>query len=108
MAHDDLSAKLGAAEQNASQAVEQSAAALDQAEQAAADAKGTAEEVRKQADAAQAKAETAAIYAQSFLTAFKGLFDGPTLKEGVEATVKEMQALQPQCAPALGTGGASS
>jgi hypothetical protein len=58
--------------------------------------------IQKEADAAKAKAETAATCAQSFLSAFGGVFSGSTLKEGVQATVKELQALQPQCAPGLG------
>ena len=103
-AYDDLSGQLGAAQDDASQAVEQASAALDQAEQAAADAAGTADELQTQADAAQAKAETAATCAQSFLAAFSGVFGGATLQEGVEATVAELQALQPQCAPALEQG----
>jgi chromosome segregation ATPase len=103
-AYDDLTAQLGAAQDDAAQAVEQSSADLDQAEQAAEAAKGTAEELQKEADAAQAKAETASTCAQSFLSAFSGVFDGDTLKEGVEATVEELKALQPQCAPALEQG----
>ena len=106
-AYADLSSKLGATQQNASQASEQAAAKLDQAEQAAADAKGTADELQKKADAAQAKAEAAATCAQSFLTAFKGVFDAATLKAGVEATVTELKALQPRCASALGQGGSA-
>ena len=100
-AYDDLSTKLGAAQRDASQAVEQASEKLNQAEQVAADAKGTAEEVQKQADAAGAKAEAAATCAQSFLSAFSGVFSGSTLKEGVQATVTELQALQPQCESAL-------
>ena len=107
-AYDDLSAQLGSAQADVSQAVEQSADALDKAEQAAADAEGTAQEVQKEAEAAQAKAETAATCAQSFLSAFNGVFSGATLKDGVEATVKELQALQPECAPALGEGSSGS
>jgi chromosome segregation ATPase len=107
-AYEVLSARLGAAEQDTSQAVEQAAGTLEQAEQAAAEAKGTAEEVQKEVDAAQAKAETAATCAQSFLSAFSGVFGGATLKEGVEATVAELQALQPQCASALGQDGSGS
>ena len=94
-AYDDLSAQLGAAQEDASQTAEQAAERLDQAEQAAAEAQGTAEEVQKQADAAQAKAEAAATCAQSFRSAFSGVFSGATLREGVEATVAELQALQP-------------
>jgi hypothetical protein len=101
-AYDDLSTKLGAAQQDASQAVEQASGKLDQAEQAAAEAKGTAEELQKEADAAKAKAEAAATCAQSFPSAFSGVFSGSTLSEGVQATVEELQALQPQCASALG------
>jgi hypothetical protein len=81
------------------QASEQAAAKPDQAEQTAADAKGTADEVQKKAEAAQAKAEAAASCVQSFLTAFSEVFSGATLKEGVEATVTELKALQPKCAP---------
>ena len=103
-AYDDLTAQLGAAQEDASQAVEQASEQLDQAEQAAEDARGTADELQKEADAARAKAETAATCAQSFLSAFSGVFGGATLKEGVEATVAELQALQPQCAPALEQG----
>jgi hypothetical protein len=103
-AYADLSSKLGATQQDASQSSEQAAAKLDEAEQAAADAKGTAEEVEKKADAAQVKAEAAAC-AQSFLMAFSGVFSGATLKEGVEATVAELTELQPKCVPALGQGG---
>ena len=73
---------------------------LNQAEQAAVDAKGTADEVQNEADAARAKAATAATCPQSFLSS-GGVFSGPTLSEGVEATVTELQALQPQCATAL-------
>lgn len=105
-AYDDLSAQLGAAQEDASQAAEQAAERLDQAEQAAAEARGTAEEVQKQADAAQAKAEAAATCAQSFLSAFSGVFSGATLREGVEATVAELRTLQPQCATALGDASA--
>jgi chromosome segregation ATPase len=107
-AYDELSAQLGAAEQDASQATEQAADILAQAEQAAAEAEGTAEEAQKEVDAAEAKAETAATCAQSFLSAFKGVFGGATLQEGVEATVAELQALQPQCASALAAGEAGS
>lgn len=103
-AYEGLTARLGAAQGDASQAVEQASAQLDQAEQAAEDAKGTADELQKQADAARAKADTAATCAQSFLSAFSGVFAGETLEAGVEATVAELQALQPQCAPALGQG----
>ncbi len=100
-AYENLSSQLGATQQDVSRASEQAAAKLKQAEQAAADAKGTAQEVQKEADAAQAKAEAAAGCAQSFLTAFRGVFSGATLKAGVEATVAELKALQPTCAPAL-------
>jgi chromosome segregation ATPase len=96
-----LSAQLGAAQQDASQTSEQVAAKLSQAEQAAADAKGTAEELQKNADAAQVKAEAAATCAQSFLSAFSGVFSGSTLTEGVEATIAQLKKLQPQCASAL-------
>ena len=82
--------------------MDDAAKAQDQAEQAAAEATDTAEQAQKQADAAQAKAESAATCAQSFLSAFGLVFSGATLREGVEATVAELQALQPQCAPALG------
>ena len=107
-AYDDLTAQLGVAQQSGSQAVEQAAEQLNQAEQAAADAKETADELQTQADAAQAKAENAATCAQSFLAAFSGVFSGATLKEGVEATLAELQALQPHCAAALGEGGSGS
>ena len=53
-------------------------------------------------DAAEAKAESAATCAQSFVSAFGLIFSGATLQEGVDAAVAELQALQPQCAPALG------
>jgi hypothetical protein len=106
-AYADLSTKLGAGQQDASQVVEQASEELNAAEQVAADAKGTAEEVQKEADAAKPKAETATTCAQSFLSAFGTIFSGSTLKEGVQATVKELRALQPQCAPALGQGGSS-
>ena len=88
--------------------MEQAAEQLNQAEQAAADAQGTAEELQTQADAAEAKAENAATCAQSFLSAFSGVFSGATLQEGVEATLAELQALQPQCATALDEGGSGS
>ena len=107
-AYDELTAQLGAAEQDASAAVEQAAEELNQAEQAAADAQGTAEELQAQADAAEAKAENAATCAQSFLSAFSGVFSGATLQEGVEATLAELQALQPQCETALAEGGSGS
>ena len=107
-AYDELAAQLGAAQQNGSQAVEQAAEELSQAEQAAADAQGTAEELQTQADAAEAKAENAATCAQSFLSAFSGVFSGATLKEGVEATLAELQALQPHCATALAEGGSGA
>lgn len=101
-AYDDLSAQLGAAQEDASQAADEAAEAQDQAEQAAAEAEGTADEVQKEADAAEAKAESAATCAQSFVSAFGLIFSGATLQEGVDAAVAELQALQPQCAPALG------
>ena len=81
-AYDDLSAQLGAAQEDASQAAEQAAERLDQAEQAAAEAQGTADEVQKQADAAQAKAEAAATCAQSFLSAFSGVFERRDAQRG--------------------------
>ena len=65
------------------------------------------EELQKQADAAQAKVETAATCAQSFLSAFGMVFDGTTLKQGIEATVQELQGLEPQCAPALSQDGST-
>ncbi len=77
-AFDDLSAQLGAAQEDAGQAVDEAA------------------------DAAEAKAESAATCAQSFVSAFGLIFSGATLQEGVDAAVAELQALQPQCAPALG------
>ena len=104
-AYDDLSAQLGSAQQNASQAVDQANEVLDQAEQAAADAQGTADELQKQADAAQAKAETAATCARSFLSAFSGVFSAATLEEGVDAAVEDLKSLQPQCASALEQSG---
>ena len=103
-AFEDLSAQLGAAQENASQTVDAAAARLDEAEQAATDAKGTADEAQAEVDAAQAKAETAATCAQSILSAFSGVFSGANVQEGVEAAVAELQKLQPQCAPALGSG----
>ena len=106
--YDDLRTKLGAAQQDASQAVEQASGKLDEAEQVAADAKGTAEELQKEAVAARAKADAAATCAQSFLSAFSGVFSGSTLKDGVQAAVTELQALQPQCASALGEGPSTS
>ena len=107
-AYDDLTGQLDAAEQDATQAVEQAAEQLNQAEQAAADAKGTADELQTQADAAEAKAENAATCAQSFLSAFGGVFSGETLKDGVEATLAELQTLEPQCETALAAGGSGS
>ena len=107
-AYDALSTKLGAAQEDASQAVEQASGKLDEAEQAAADAKGTAEELQTEVDAAKAKAEAAATCAQSFLSAFRGVFSAPTLNEGVQATVEELQALEPQCAAALEQAGSGS
>ena len=103
-AFEDLSAQLGAAQENASQTVDAAAARLDEAEQAAADAKGTADEAQAEVDAAQAKAETAATCAQSILSAFSGVLSGANVQEGIEAAVAELQKLQPQCAPALGSG----
>ena len=97
---------LGAAQQDASQAVDQASQQLDKAEQDAAAAKGTADELQKDADAAKAKADAAATCAQSFLEAFKGVVGGSDVKAGVEAAVAEIQKLQPQCAPAIGGGGA--
>jgi hypothetical protein len=103
-AYEDLSTKAGAAQQNADQAVEQANQLLDQAEQAATDAQGTADELEAQAKAAQAKAESAATCARSFLSAFSGVFNAASLQEGVDAAVKDLQALEPQCAEALGQG----
>jgi chromosome segregation ATPase len=103
-----LSAQLGAVQQDATQTSEQAAAKLSQAEQTAAEAKGTAEEVKKNAAAAEAKAEAAATCAQSFLSAFSGVFGGSTLKEGIEATVAELKNVQPQCTSALGQDGSGS
>jgi chromosome segregation ATPase len=103
-AFDDLSSQLGTAQANATQAVDEANARLDDAEQAAADAKGTADEAQAEIDAAQAKAETAASCAQSFLSAFSGVFSGASVQEGVEAAVADLQKLQPQCASALETG----
>ena len=105
-AYDQLSQELGAVQEDAGQAVDEATQQLDQAEQDAADAKGTADELQKDADAAKAKADAAATCAQSFLEAFKGVFNGSTLEEGVEAAVAELEKLQPQCAPALAEGGA--
>lgn len=76
-AYDDLSAQLGAAQEDASQAADEAAEAQDQA-------------------------ESAATCARSFVSAFGLIFSGATLQEGVDAAVAELQALQPQCAPALG------
>ena len=103
-AYEDLSAQLGTVQEDASQLVDQAAQQLDQAEQAAADAQGTADELQKQVDAAEAKAETAATCAQSFISAFEGVFSSADPQAGVEAAVEELKALQPQCAPALGQG----
>jgi cell division protein FtsL len=105
-AYEDLRSRLGAAQQDAGQASEQAAAKLDQAEKAVAAAQGSADEVQKEVDAAQAKAEAAAVCAQSFLTAFRGVFSAATLEAGVEAAVAELEALQPKCAQALGQGDA--
>ena len=46
---------------------------------------------RSRLDAAEAKAEAAATCAQSFLSAFSGVFDAATVQEGVEAAVAELQ-----------------
>ena len=89
-------------QEDTSQAVDEAADAQEQAEQTAADAAGTAEEAEREAEAAQATAETAATCAQSYLSAFGLVFSGQTLQEGVEAAVAELNALQSQCAPALG------
>ena len=102
VAYSELSGKLGGAQEDASQAVDRASQQLDEAEQAAADAKGSADELKKEVDAAQAKADAAATCAQSFLSAFSGVFESPTVKEGVEAAVAELKTLEPQCAPALG------
>ena len=102
VAYEELSGKLGAAKEDASQAVDQASQKLDDAEQAAADAQGSADELQKQVDAAEAKAEAAATCAKSFLSTFSGVFDAATVQEGVEAAVAELKTLQPQCAPALG------
>jgi hypothetical protein len=104
-AYDDLSAGLGAAQQDASRAADQAAQQLAQAEQAAAEAQGTADEVQRQLAAAEAKAESAATCAQSFLSAFGSVFSGSSLRAGIEATVAELEALQPQCGQALSQGG---
>ena len=102
VAYDELRGKLGGAQEDASQAVDQASQQLEAAEQAAADAKGSADELKKEVDAARAKAEAAASCAQSFLSAFSGVFESPTVKEGVDAAVAELKTLEPQCAPALG------
>ena len=102
VAYEELSGQLGAVQEDVDQAVDTAAKELDTAEQAAEEAQGTADELQKELDAAEAKADTAATCAQSFLSAFSGVFDAATVKEGVEATVAELKALQPQCAPALG------
>ena len=39
--------------------------------------------------------------------AFGMAFEGTTLKQGIEATVQELQALEPQCAPALSQDGST-
>ena len=103
-AYEDLSAQLGSVQEDASQVVDQAAQQLDQAEQAAADAQGTADELQKQVDAAEAKAESAATCAQSFISAFEGVFSSADPQAGVEAAVEELKALQPQCAAALDQG----
>ena len=69
--YEDLSAQVGAAQQDAGDAVD------------------------------EAKAETAATCARSFLSAFSGVFDAPSLQEGVDAAVADLQELQPQCAAAI-------
>jgi chromosome segregation ATPase len=107
-AYDDLSAGLGAAQQDASQAADQAAQQLEQAEQAAAEAQGTADDVQRQLDAAEAKAASAATCAQSFLSAFGGVFSGSSVRAGIEATVAELKALQPQCEQALTEAGSGS
>ena len=98
-AYDDLSAQLGATQQDASQAVDDAAKAQDQAEQAAAEATDTAEQAQKQADAAQAKGRERRDLRAIVPSAFGLVVSGATLREGVEATVAELQALQPQCGP---------
>ncbi len=103
-AYEDLSARLGSLQADASQVVDQAAQQLDQAEQAAADAQGTADELQKRVAAAEAKAQSAATCAKSFVMAFEGVFSSADPEAGVEAAIEELKALQPQCAPALDLG----
>jgi prefoldin subunit 5 len=106
-AYDDVSAQLNVTQQqNAAleQNLEQSASELDSATDAVTDAQGEAQKADAELDKAKASAETASSCARSAIGAFGQVFDAPSVEQGIDAAVAELNQLKPSCDGVLGGG----
>lgn len=106
-AYDDVSSDLAAADEDSAQL--QHDAAQAEKDKASADAEATqakdeTEKAKAEADQANAKADAATSCAKGAVNAFGAIFDGPTLKDGVEKATNQLQGLKGNCGPTLKTG----
>ena len=105
-AYDDVSSDLAAEQENSGQLQDD----LTQAEKdkagadsEAAKANNETDKARAEADQANAKADAATSCAKGAVNAFGAIFDGPTLKDGVEKAASQLQDLKGNCGPTLKT-----
>jgi chromosome segregation ATPase len=106
-AYDDVSSDLAAAEEDGAHLqgdVAQADKEKASADTEAAKAKNETDKAKAEADQANAKADAATSCAKGTVNAFGAIFDGPTLKDGVEKATKQLQDLKGSCGPALKSG----
>ena len=81
---------------------------LEEAQQdlarARTEAEGEVQELQAQLVEAEARAESAATCAQGAVAAFGSIFDAPSVEQGLNSAVAELEELEPTCAPALEAG----
>jgi septal ring factor EnvC (AmiA/AmiB activator) len=86
---------------DAKQAFADVSAQLDKAGDAAADAEGQANEVSAELEELEASANAAKGCAQSVIGAFGQVFDAPTVQEGVDQAVAQLEQIESPCQSAL-------
>jgi hypothetical protein len=107
---EDLAAteqQLEQAEQSAKKSEGDATAAKQEAEQAqnATDkAEAEAKEATAEAEAAQSKTEIAGECARAYVTAFKSLFEGESVKSQAPVVREDLQSISAQCQAALSSG----
>ena len=98
---DTAEQEVSALQQEASQAKSELEEAQQDLARARTEAEGEVQELRAQLVEAEARAESAATCAQGAVAAFGSIFDAPSVEQGLNSAVAELEELEPTCEPAL-------